>query len=717
MMDIGERLKSYEPLWENWYIDSWIYSGSYGTVYKLKQDLFGEITYSAVKIIPNILSDNFLMRENKDNLIREKKLEVIQEIKNMHKLHEKPYLVQCIAHSIKDVFDEKGNIVGFDVLIQMNYYTSISKYMKENGELSVHEIIKIAEQIGMALKSMHDINMLHRDIKPENIFINENGDYLIGDFGVSKQVETNSYSTQIGTTPYIAPEVFKVEITKKNYTKVADIYSFGITLYYLLNNNCFPLINEKSSDNEIEDAVYDRLNGKEFPPPRNGFGKLNAIVMKCCEYRQEDRYQSMNEILKDLTEIDAVPANSVVISPSNKKTITTNSYDMYKTTYADDFIKIKDRNSSISIVAISAGDSHTVGLKSDGTVAAVGYNHYGQCDVSGWTDIIAISAGTVHTVGIKSDGTIVATDILEKDCDYGQCDMLNWEDIVSVSTSVVNTVGLKSDGTVVSTLDGRYDASTWINIVAISAGNSHTVGLKSDGTVVAVGYNDYGRCDVSGWTDIIAISAGDIHTVGLKSDGTVVAVGCKKNRRCKVSRWTNIVSISAGANHTVGLKSDGTVVATGYNKFGQCNVSKWKNIVAVSAGSYCTLGLKSDGTVVAVGDNRFGQCDFSDWTDIKTNNNSGLVVNNETMDDNIITLNDEFGHEAQFEFLDFIEYNSEEYVVLLPVNDEKGLVLILKAESINGDNETYIPVKDDNIVRTVFQIFKDRFKNTYDFIE
>ena len=60
------------------------------------------------------------------------------------------------------------------------------------------------------------------------------------------------------------------------------------------------------------------------------------------------------------------------------------------------------------IVAISAGYEHTVGLKSDGTVVAVGGNEDGQCNVQNWTDIVAISAGNKHTVGLKSDGTVVA---------------------------------------------------------------------------------------------------------------------------------------------------------------------------------------------------------------------------------------------------------------------------------------------------------------------
>ena len=261
---------------------------------------------------------------------------------------------------------------------------------------------------------------------------------------------------------------------------------------------------------------------------------------------------------------------------------------------------------------VAAGWSHTVALKSDGTVIAVGDNDYGRCDVSGWTDIVAVSADNSHTVGLQSDGTVVAVG----DNGYGQCDVDGWKDIVAVSANFSGTVGLKSDGTVVTT-ETYDDVSSWTDIVAIASGNVHTVGLKSDGTVVAVGNNDDCQCDVSGWTDIVAVSAGDSHTVGLKSDGTVVAVGDNDDGQCNVADWTDIVAISAGYSHTVGLKSDGTVVAVGDNYYGQCDVSDWTDIVEVSAGLDHTVGLKSDGTVVAVGANSVGRCDVDGWKDIK----------------------------------------------------------------------------------------------------
>jgi len=269
---------------------------------------------------------------------------------------------------------------------------------------------------------------------------------------------------------------------------------------------------------------------------------------------------------------------------------------------------------------LSAGTWHTVGLKADGTVVAVGDNKDGRCSVTGWRDIAAISAGGFHTVGLKADGTVVTTG----GNSYGQCDVTRWTDIVAISAGGSHTVGLKADGTVLAVGDncyGQCDVGGWQDIVAIAAGDSHTVGLKADGTVVAFGSNSYGQCDVSSWSDIVAIAADSAHTVGLKADGTVVAVGFNGNGRCDVSGWTDIAAISAGDEHTVGLKADGTVVATEYTGSsyyygGQCDVSGWTDIVAISAGRSHTVGLKADGTVVATGDNSDGQCDVAGWRDI-----------------------------------------------------------------------------------------------------
>ena len=88
--------------------------------------------------------------------------------------------------------------------------------------------------------------------------------------------------------------------------------------------------------------------------------------------------------------------------------------------------------------------------------------------------------------------------------------------------------------------------------------------------------------------------------------------------------------------------------------------------------------------------------------------------------DNIIVLNDEDGNEIEFEFLDLIPYEGEEYVVLLPndEDDEAGEVVILKLEDTDSeDEESYVSVDDEEVLQKVFEIFKDKFKDEFNFID
>lgn len=90
--------------------------------------------------------------------------------------------------------------------------------------------------------------------------------------------------------------------------------------------------------------------------------------------------------------------------------------------------------------------------------------------------------------------------------------------------------------------------------------------------------------------------------------------------------------------------------------------------------------------------------------------------------DNIIVLNDEDGNEVKFEFLDLIELDSEEYVILLPVEteneEENGEVVILKVEDTGSeDEETYVSVEDEDVLNKVFEMFKEKFKDEFDFVD
>ena len=92
--------------------------------------------------------------------------------------------------------------------------------------------------------------------------------------------------------------------------------------------------------------------------------------------------------------------------------------------------------------------------------------------------------------------------------------------------------------------------------------------------------------------------------------------------------------------------------------------------------------------------------------------------------DNIVVLNDENGNEVKFEFLDLVELEDEEYVVLLPITEEgeeeEGEVVILKVEDNddeNSDEESYVSIEDEEVLNKVFEIFKEKFNDDFDFVD
>ncbi len=271
--------------------------------------------------------------------------------------------------------------------------------------------------------------------------------------------------------------------------------------------------------------------------------------------------------------------------------------------------------STVQPVPVAAGFSHTVGVRSDGTVMAVGSNGCNKCEVGEWGDIVAVAAGLSHTVGLRSDGTVVAVGYNLQD---DRCEVSQWRNIVAIGAGDSHTVGLRADGTVTAVGEnkkGQCNVGKWKDIVAIYVHDDYTIGLRIDGTVVSTE-----NWDLSGWKNIVAISGGYSHAEGLRSDGTVVCVGKPSSDAEEIATWKDIVSIAAASGHVFGLRSDGTVAVAGYTASdGRCDVAGWKNIAAIFAGDTHTVGLYSDGTLVSVGENDDGECNVSGWKNIGVN--------------------------------------------------------------------------------------------------
>ena len=164
------------------------------------------------------------------------------------------------------------------------------------------EVLKLARDICTALAGAHSNNILHRDIKPLNIFYDyEKGHYKLGDFGIARATSDGTASTIMYTPGYGAPEVVSRRV--KRYDKTADIYSFGMTLYFLLNNMKMP---EKS---KIKSDMSDEEKMTVDVKPCNCSDEFWRVIRRMISYDPSDRYQSVDEIL---TEIDGMLINGTV---------------------------------------------------------------------------------------------------------------------------------------------------------------------------------------------------------------------------------------------------------------------------------------------------------------------------------------------------------------------------------------------------------------------
>ena len=83
----------------------------------------------------------------------------------------------------------------------------------------------------------------------------------------------------------------------------------------------------------------------------------------------------------------------------------------------------------------------------------------------------------------------------------------------------------------------------------------------------------------------------------------------------------------------------------------------------------------------------------------------------------ILTLTDENGQDVDFEYLDCLDYQGKEYLVLAPMDDDSGEIVILEVEPVDEENENYLAVEDEETLDAVYGIFKEKYKDILNFEE
>jgi alpha-tubulin suppressor-like RCC1 family protein len=250
-------------------------------------------------------------------------------------------------------------------------------------------------------------------------------------------------------------------------------------------------------------------------------------------------------------------------------------------------IPVQENTRDTSWIAVSAGNHHTLALRSDGTLWSWGKNSRGQLGTGDKKDSnvpvkvgkdsnwFAVSGGGQHSLALKNDGTLWA---------WGDGENYQLGNGSSKANLVPVQIGKEND---------------WI---VVAAGGNHSLALKADGSVWAWGSNAYKQCGVSSSNKIVQqatrvehhspfvmIDAGTSHSIALKDNGTVWCWGRGKNGQLgngnalnshkpeKVKVASDVIAVAAGSRHNLAIKCNGTLLAWGYNGHGELGLGTTRN--------------------------------------------------------------------------------------------------------------------------------------------
>lgn len=344
----------------DWNIVSCLGEGSYGKVFEIERSEFGQTYRAALKVITvpqssaevrSVISEGMSVSQAEayfHGIVEE----LMHEFSIMFKLKGTANIVSCEDLRVL----EHPDGIGWDILIRMELLHPLLPYVYEHP-MARRDIIRLGIDICKALELCQRYNIIHRDIKPENIFISDNRDYKLGDFGIARTIErTSSGLSKKGTYSYMAPEVY----AGKEYGFSVDTYSLGLVLYRMLNKNRGPFLPqppEAITFSSREQALARRMSGEALPRPFYGEGRLGEIVLKACAFDPKDRYSSPQQLRQELEAILYTQTDAAVIYPDGDElTMDRESYASAR--YAAAFGTSTSKSASAT-QGVFTGDYHT----------------------------------------------------------------------------------------------------------------------------------------------------------------------------------------------------------------------------------------------------------------------------------------------------------------------------------------------------------------------
>ena len=279
-------LEEFSPLWGEWYIKESIREDTDGIVYRIIKKSETKTEISSVKHIFVEKEKVSLVKEEKESfpktspLYRNSVDELVQKIIFCEKLKKYPHILTYEDHCV--IPEENGNRKGYHVFIRTESLPNLREYSKEH-RMTEQEVICMGIDICDGLKDFlfENEHTISCEITPENIFVDNNGTFKLGNFERLNSPVTDVSSVM--NSRYSAPEIIQ-----GNYNGTASIlYSLGVVMYELLNNNTLPSTEDIS-----------------VTPPHNCHNeRLNNIIMTVCQPYSYSRFPNSTAMKNALSSV------------------------------------------------------------------------------------------------------------------------------------------------------------------------------------------------------------------------------------------------------------------------------------------------------------------------------------------------------------------------------------------------------------------------------
>ncbi|XP_063682436.1 uncharacterized protein LOC134817233 [Bolinopsis microptera] len=503
-----------------------------------------------------------------------------------------------------DSFEEDGLL-----MIEMEYADggTLAQYLAtQEDDIPEDHILTMFRQMLEACKHLHDHNILHRDLKAANIFLTKNGMIKLGDFGISKILETKGASTVLGTPYYISPEMCE----GKQYGPKSDVWALGCILYEMANR-------EKAFEGSNLPALVNKIIKGHYKPVNSTYSSHLREIVDVLLTTDPDKRPGVDIVLNQVLGLVQFYQHRERAAENRQQVVRSMIY--FLDTSLLTLCPI-DLPLTCIIRTVSVGKSHIVATTElhstyswgEGGSGQLGHDntlstHTPTCiDALQGKFVTSVACGDNFTLFVTDNGLLMSCGSAASKC-LGQTDQT--EDVLKpklcetlLSTDVV-AVACGPEHAALTTKSGA--AFTWgcgtsgrlghgtnidrelptpvqfneesVSVQRVRCGSDGTMFLTEDGTLYACGSNRYNKLGLNKRKGFLltmkAIFYNNSEETEVSSVAVPTAVKLIGNKRC--------VEVSLGPNHSAVVVDTGQIYTFGQNKDGQLGVSTRHNTDAL----------------------------------------------------------------------------------------------------------------------------------------